>query len=253
MAHVSLAYRADMMLAFFTAALLGRAENPGTPAPASVDPRQIVPQTKEETVLLLRVLTPLAKARTAKTSIAGLQECMECLGGLGYLENDDSPELNVARMFRDANVLSIWEGTTDIMGTDVVKVLKGKGGAAVVNVLDGWIRQSIGGGRAGKLLETESRVVKDQWLELRATLENGGKDQLVADGRAVLQRLGDVVCATLLLADASRDRDELTVAMCTRFVRERLGGESEEERSRARWDVRMAFDEPDAEKIKSRL
>lgn len=64
---------------------------------------------------LLRLLTPAVKGITAKKAIAGLAECMESLGGVGYLENEDM-QFNIARLYRDANVLSIWEGTTDMMG-----------------------------------------------------------------------------------------------------------------------------------------
>lgn len=48
------------------------------------------------------------KAYTAKRSLAGISECMEAIGGVGYLENE--PELNIARLERDAQVLTIWEG-----------------------------------------------------------------------------------------------------------------------------------------------
>ena len=58
---------------------------------------------------LLRLLTPALKGHCSKTAIAGLQECMECMGGVGYLENDDM-QFNIARLYRDANVLPIWEG-----------------------------------------------------------------------------------------------------------------------------------------------
>ena len=63
---------------------------------------------------LLRLLTPALKGVCSKTAIAGLQECMECMGGVGYLENEDM-QYNIARLYRDANVLPIWEGTTDMV------------------------------------------------------------------------------------------------------------------------------------------
>ena len=62
--------------------------------------------SQEAVQLLLRVLTPVMKALTAKAAIAGLAECMESMGGPGYLENEDMT-FSIARLFRDANVLSI--------------------------------------------------------------------------------------------------------------------------------------------------
>ncbi|MCJ1245497.1 hypothetical protein MMC30_002701 [Trapelia coarctata] len=72
----------------------------------------------EDAKVLLRVLTPVVKELTAKAAIAGLSECMEALGGVGYLENE-GVELNVARLLRDACVLSIWEGGAEVEGGDV--------------------------------------------------------------------------------------------------------------------------------------
>ena len=61
------------------------------------------PQSLQENNILLRVLTPVVKGLTAKSCIAGLQECMEALGGVGYLENEEGQEFNIARIYRDAN------------------------------------------------------------------------------------------------------------------------------------------------------
>jgi len=61
---------------------------------------------------------------------------MESLGGVGYLENE--PLFNVARLYRDCSVLSIWEGTTDVLAADIVRVLKpSRGKSQVVGVVLG--------------------------------------------------------------------------------------------------------------------
>ncbi|KAL1625947.1 hypothetical protein SLS56_007094 [Neofusicoccum ribis] len=116
-------YRGAMHLAFGVAALLGVVEGEG----GGTEWMARVGLGVGDAAPLLRVLTPVAKALTARAAVAGLAECMEALGGVGYLENED-PELNVARLFRDANVLSIWEGTTNVMADDLVRVVKGNEG-----------------------------------------------------------------------------------------------------------------------------
>ena len=128
MARQQVKYAAFMHLTFFTVLLLGIAENESSSSstpPSNVSSLMSTPiqQLLPEPIsapLLLRLLTPVIKGLTAKASIAGLNECMESLGGVGYLENEDV-ELNIARLFRDACVLSIWEGTTDVMATDVLR------------------------------------------------------------------------------------------------------------------------------------
>lgn len=69
--------------------------------------------------LLLRLLTPVAKLYTAKQSIAIASEVLECFGGQGYIEDTGLPVL-----LRDCQVLSIWEGTTNVLSLDVLRVLE---------------------------------------------------------------------------------------------------------------------------------
>ncbi len=75
----------------------------------------------DEEATLLRALTPVAKLLTAKQAVAATSEAIECLGGNGYVE-----EFVTARLLRDAQVLPIWEGTTNILGIDLLARAFGK-------------------------------------------------------------------------------------------------------------------------------
>lgn len=66
---------------------------------------------------LLRALTPIVKLYTAKKSVAICSEVVECFGGAGYVENTGIP-----RLLRDAQVFSIWEGTTNVLALDFLRV-----------------------------------------------------------------------------------------------------------------------------------
>ncbi|MCC2596501.1 isovaleryl-CoA dehydrogenase [Pusillimonas sp. MFBS29] len=66
-----------------------------------------------------RILTPAAKFWVCKRTIAALGECMEVWGGNGYIE--DAP---MARLYREAPVNSIWEGSGNIMCLDVLRALR---------------------------------------------------------------------------------------------------------------------------------
>lgn len=66
---------------------------------------------------LLRSLTPIVKMYTAKKCMAIASESLECFGGAGYVEN-----LGISRLFRDAQVFSIWEGTTNVLAMDFLRV-----------------------------------------------------------------------------------------------------------------------------------
>ncbi|CAI9598619.1 unnamed protein product [Staurois parvus] len=72
---------------------------------------------------LLRLLTPIAKLYTGKQAVAVVSEGLECFGGQGYMEDTGLPA-----MLRDAQVLTIWEGTTNILSLDILRsVIKSQG------------------------------------------------------------------------------------------------------------------------------
>ncbi|HEU4628715.1 MAG TPA: acyl-CoA dehydrogenase family protein [Gemmatimonadaceae bacterium] len=71
-----------------------------------------------EELLLLRLLTPVAKLYTAKQAITVTSEALEAFGGAGYIEDTGLP-----RLLRDTQVLSIWEGTTNVLSLDVLRAL----------------------------------------------------------------------------------------------------------------------------------
>ncbi|XP_063171585.1 acyl-CoA dehydrogenase family member 11-like [Candoia aspera] len=74
---------------------------------------------------MLRLLTPVAKLYTAKQAVAVVSEGLECFGGQGFME-----DTGLAVLLRDSQVLTIWEGTTNILSLDVLRfVLKSQGKA----------------------------------------------------------------------------------------------------------------------------
>ncbi len=88
------------LLAFALVELLGRDEGGELDAAESA---------------LLRLLTPLAKATTGKQAAAVASELVEAFGGAGYVEDTGIPVL-----LRDAQVLPIWEGTTNVLALDLL-------------------------------------------------------------------------------------------------------------------------------------
>jgi alkylation response protein AidB-like acyl-CoA dehydrogenase len=91
------------VLAFRAAELLGREE---------------CGEITEDEAALLRMLTPLAKLCTGKQAVAVASEVLESFGGAGYVEDTGLP-----RLLRDAQVLPIWEGTTNVLSLDVIRAL----------------------------------------------------------------------------------------------------------------------------------
>ncbi|MGC3963376.1 MAG: isovaleryl-CoA dehydrogenase [Rhodocyclaceae bacterium] len=74
---------------------------------------------------LWRIITPAAKFWVCKRAIDVMGECMEVLGGNGYVE-----EGPLARLYREAPVNSIWEGSGNVMCLDVLRALRREPDAA---------------------------------------------------------------------------------------------------------------------------
>jgi putative acyl-CoA dehydrogenase len=72
-----------------------------------------------------RLLTPAAKYWACKIAPAFVYEAMECLGGNGYVEDSLLP-----RLYREAPVNAIWEGSGNVMCLDVLRAFQREGEAA---------------------------------------------------------------------------------------------------------------------------
>ncbi len=103
LAGIAAEHEGALQLAFFVAELLGRHE---------------AGELDEHHARLLRLLTPIAKLTTAKQAVAAASEVLECFGGAGYVEDTGLPVL-----LRDAQVLPIWEGTTNVLSLDTLRAL----------------------------------------------------------------------------------------------------------------------------------
>jgi putative acyl-CoA dehydrogenase len=66
-----------------------------------------------------RLLTPAAKYWICKSAPQFIYEAMECLGGNGYVEDG-----TLARLYREAPVNAIWEGSGNVVCLDVLRVLE---------------------------------------------------------------------------------------------------------------------------------
>jgi alkylation response protein AidB-like acyl-CoA dehydrogenase len=99
---------------------------------------------------LLRLLTPIAKLTTGKQVVAVLSEVLECFGGAGYVEDTGLPVL-----LRDAQVLPIWEGTTNVLSLDTLRAMGH--GPEVVAALESLLDE-----RVGSIGDTELRAVAEK-------------------------------------------------------------------------------------------
>ncbi|HEY1857358.1 acyl-CoA dehydrogenase family protein [Acidocella sp.] len=73
----------------------------------------------EKERVLSRILAPVAKYWVCKRAPAVAAEALECLGGNGYVE-----EHVLARLYRDAPLNGLWEGSGNVICLDVLRALQ---------------------------------------------------------------------------------------------------------------------------------
>jgi putative acyl-CoA dehydrogenase len=130
-----------------------------------------------------RVMTPVTKYWVCKTAPNLVYEAMECMGGNGYVEEGGFPLL-----YREVPVNAIWEGSGNVMGLDVLRVLE-RSPETVRSVLEGI---DTLGGRDPRIEAALDR--------LETYLAKAMRDQSVA--RALVEELALAQAAALLLTHA---------------------------------------------------
>ncbi|KAI0755038.1 acyl-CoA dehydrogenase/oxidase, partial [Daedaleopsis nitida] len=103
LAKLHVLYRALVHFVFGSVVLLGKTE---------------CGVATESEILRLRMMTPAIKAFAAEKCPSAIEECMTCLGGEGYME-----ENGIAKLIPDGLVEKIWEGTVTVLSLDIVRAV----------------------------------------------------------------------------------------------------------------------------------
>lgn len=160
----------------------------------------------EENKWMARLLLAMAKYRFSENGVRHAKESLELHGGNGYIE-----EFAPARLLRDAQVNTVWEGPSNIMALEIVKSLereaKQSGGTRFL-----WLQQvertlsQVTAPELAQAVETLqqacARVARD--VEVLATSNPVMHN---AHARRLADRLIDVCSTAFLLEEAQYDWD----------------------------------------------
>jgi alkylation response protein AidB-like acyl-CoA dehydrogenase len=201
LAEMHLKLRATFLLAFRVVELLGKEE---------------CGEATESELRLLRFLIPVVKLYTAKQAIAVTSEALEAFGGAGYLEDTGLP-----RMLRDAQVLSIWEGTTNILSLDALRAMERS------DVLGEWasdVRRRLGSSKTAELSSCTDRVLNAvERIERYAVRAAGAGTEFQQTGaRAFAYAIARTEAATLLVEHANAQPDQVAVTAARRWCAREL-------------------------------
>ena len=201
LANLQAEAEAAFHLAFYVAELTGRSET-----------REI----SDEDAQLLRLLTPVMKLTTGKQAVTVASEVLESFGGAGYVEDTGLPVL-----LRDAQVLPIWEGTTNVLALDTLRALRGGDSLRQLQLLiTSWVENV-----STPNLADAARVVRSSfdhatsWL---AEAERAGQQAVEAGARRFSLTLGRTVELALLIRQAQwshdQERDTRATSSARRFA-----------------------------------
>ncbi len=196
LADMQLELRAAFLLGFRVVELLGREEcGEGT----------------ESESQLLRLLIPVAKLYTAKQAIAIASETLEAFGGAGYVEDTGIP-----RLLRDAQVLSIWEGTTNVLSLDSLRAIERS------DALTAWtadVRRRLSHIRESKLSACTKQVLGavQRVEEYAALATRAGSEFQQTGARSFAYAIARIESAALLIEHAVAQPDRVTVTAAQRW------------------------------------
>ncbi|KAG2235107.1 hypothetical protein INT48_002448 [Thamnidium elegans] len=184
LAELELVFRAGTQISFYCVELLGRTE--------------CISESKQDADIL-RFLTPIAKAYVCKIGVNACSEAMEALGGQGYME-----DVGIGRQLRDAQVNTIWEGTTNVLSMDVVRVMKETKGQCLVtfeNVkkINRSVQTTFRLSEAAKSVEIALNNIK---LFIKSTTS---KIEMESNARQLTFALGKILAGALLIEQAAFD------------------------------------------------
>jgi putative acyl-CoA dehydrogenase len=146
-----------------------------------------------------RLATAVGKFWTCKRAPNHAFECLECHGGAGYVEESGMP-----RLYREAPLASIWEGSGNVMSLDVLRAL-----TRSPRSLEVFFDEVELAGGTDRRLDQKVRTLKDQFSD-PATLESRA--------RRVVEAMALCLQGSLLL----RHGDP---AVADAFCASRLGGD----------------------------
>jgi alkylation response protein AidB-like acyl-CoA dehydrogenase len=201
LADMQLELRAAFLLAFRVVELLGKDE---------------CGDATESESRLLRFLIPVAKLYTAKQAIAVASEALEAFGGAGYLEDTGIP-----RLLRDAQVLPIWEGTTNILSLDALRAMER------TDVLAEWtsdVKRRLSGAKVVGLSScTEQTLNAVQRIgQYAARAPSAGSEFQQAGARGFAYAIARTEAAALLVEHASAQADHVAVTSAERWCAREL-------------------------------
>jgi putative acyl-CoA dehydrogenase len=157
-------------------------------------------ESDESAEPLKRLATAVAKYWVCKRAPGHAYESLECLGGNGYVEESGMP-----RLYREAPLASIWEGSGNVMSLDVLRAL-----ARTPAALEAFLAELELAAGAEPRLDRFVAELRDEFAR---------PDELETRARRVVERMALALQGSLLVRHAP-------AAVADAFCASRLAGDA---------------------------
>ena len=163
------------------------------------------------------ILTPLVKLNASEFANKCAYDCIQVHGGSGFMK-----EYACERLYRDARILSIYEGTSQLQ---VVAAMKGIASGAYLKQIESYDAKVSEGAMTDemrKCQETLRKATEDyKRLYDLAAAEGTTSERFEHNTRALTEVLSYIIMGYLLLLDSQREARFMT--SCKYFVKEAIG------------------------------
>ncbi|WHI52127.1 acyl-CoA dehydrogenase family protein [Microbulbifer sp. MLAF003] len=157
-------------------------------------------EDQEHEKMLLRLGAAVGKYWICKRSPHHAYEAMECLGGNGVIEN-----FITARLYRDAPINAIWEGSGNIQALDVLRAI-----TKTPSVVNHWLDEMAASTGKNNYFDKALDSLKKELADL---------DQFEYRARAIVDQMAVTMQAHLLIQSGDK-------AVSSAFILSRLEGKS---------------------------
>jgi len=158
----------------------------------------------EQQRLFARMATGIGKYWSCKRAPAMVYEAMECLGGVGYVEESVMP-----RIYREAPLNAIWEGSGNVQCLDVLRAINKE-----PEIIDAYLTELSQGVGMDRRYDRFFNSLKDEFADL-STIEYRS--------RLVLEKLAVGLQASTLLKNI--DADSGSEALVEGFIASRISND----------------------------
>lgn len=170
------------------------------------------------------------------------------------MDEPSQPEFNISRLYRDTAANMTWEGTTNVLASEVVRFLvQGKN----LETVRTWMKDVV-----AMIEDVHARArLEDAWGALCEEVESHRKDitVLLAEAREIMFSFAWIVSGVLFAHDAQRDSDAVALEVARRWIldgepsigefglrdvvhgNDRVTSKRMAERERVNWDCKIVW------------